>query len=141
MFYRRKLRKKKKKKKNKKKTNKQKNNKKKKQQKTTTTKQQQTNKKQKTKKKQKKNNKKKHDFRLAELADFFLSDKLHIQFLKYISRMNKKSPNITVLSEFGRYPLYVNVLVSTFKFLQRLSTTQSILLQGAYIESCITANQ
>ena len=66
---------------------------------------------------------------------------LNLYYYKDISRMNKKSPNITVLSEFGRYPLYVNVLVSTFKFLQRLSTTQSILLQGAYIESCIAANQ
>ena len=45
------------------------------------------------------------DFELENLAENFLCDKLQIKFLKYISRMPKKSSNIAVLSEFGRYPL------------------------------------
>ena len=48
---------------------------------------------------------KKADFELKNLAEIVLCDKLQIKFLKYISGMHKKSSNIAVLSEFGRYPL------------------------------------
>ena len=63
---------------------------------------------------------KKADFELENLAENFLCDKLQIKFLKYISRMHKKASDIAVLSEFGRYPLYINALVNTCKYLHRL---------------------
>ena len=65
---------------------------------------------------------KKADFELENLAENFLCDKLQIKFLKYISRMHKKSSNIAVLSGFGKYPLYINALVNNCKYLHRLLT-------------------
>ena len=71
---------------------------------------------------------KKADFELETLAENSLCDKLQIKFLKYISRMHKKSSNIAILSEFDRYPLYINALVNTCKYLHRLLTSSSELL-------------
>ena len=82
---------------------------------------------------------KKADFSLEHLFENFLCDKLQIIFLKYISKINKKSANLAVLSEFGRYPLCIKVITNTCKFLQRLLTTDSVLLQGAYKESSLIA--
>ena len=42
---------------------------------------------------------KKADFELENLTENFLCDTLQIKFLKYISRMHKKSSNVAVLSE------------------------------------------
>ena len=50
--------------------------------------------------------------------------------------MGKKSCNNAFLSEFGRFPLNIKVLVNTCKYLQRLLSTDFELLQGAYKESC-----
>ena len=66
---------------------------------------------------------KKADFKFGNLLENFLCDKLHIKFLKYISKMGKKSCNTAVISEFGRYPLNIKVLVNTRKYFQRLLTT------------------
>ena len=57
---------------------------------------------------------KKVDFELENLAENFLCDKLQIIFLKYISRMHKKSSNI--FSEFGNYRLFINALVNTCNY-------------------------
>ena len=54
--------------------------------------------------------------------------------------MGKKSCNTAVISEFGRYPLNIKVLVNTCKHFQRLLTTNSELLQCAYKESCTIAS-
>ena len=40
---------------------------------------------------------KKADFELENLAENFLCDKLQIKFLKYLSRMHKKSSNIAII--------------------------------------------
>ena len=84
---------------------------------------------------------KKANFQLENLLENFACDKLHIKFLKYISGMNKASCNIALLSEFGRYPLSIKVLVNTCKYLQRLLTTDSGLLQCAYKESSLIASR
>ena len=82
------------------------------------------------------------DFGLENLAKNFLCDKLQIKFLKYVSRMHKKSSNIADLSESGRYPLYINALVNTCtcKYLHRLLTSSSELLQSTFKKSCVIAN-
>ena len=84
---------------------------------------------------------KKADFTIENLFENFLCDKLQIKFLKFISKMNKKSTNIAMLSEFGRYPLCIKVITNTCNFLQRLLTTNSALLQDAYKESCQVASR
>ena len=54
--------------------------------------------------------------------------------------MHKKSSNIAVLSEFGRYPLHINALVNICKYLYRLLTSSSELLQSTFEESCVIVN-
>ena len=78
---------------------------------------------------------KKADFSLEHLFENFLYDKLQIK----LSKINKKSANLAVLSDFGRYPLCIKIITNTCKFLQRLLTTNSVLLQGAYKESSLIA--
>ena len=55
--------------------------------------------------------------------------------------MDKKSCNNAILSEFGRFPLNIKVLFNTCKYLQRLLTTDSELLQCAYKESSYIASR
>ena len=74
---------------------------------------------------------KKADLTIENLFENFLCDKLQIKFLKFISKMNKKSTNIAMLSEFGRYPLCIKDITNTCNVLQRLLTTNSALLQDA----------
>ena len=78
---------------------------------------------------------KKADFSLEHLFENFLCDKLQIK----LSKINKKSANLAVLSDFGRYPLCIKVITNKCTFLQRLLTTNSVLLQGAYKESSLIA--
>ena len=80
---------------------------------------------------------KKADFNLEQLFENFLCDKLQIKFLKYISKMNRKSTNIAIFSEFGRYPLCIKVISNTRNFLQRLLTTDSALLKKTHIKKVI----
>ena len=71
------------------------------------------------------------DFSLEHLFENVLCDKLQII---YISKINKKSANLAVLSAFG-----IKVIINTCKFLQRLLTTNSVILKGAYKESSLIA--
>ena len=82
---------------------------------------------------------KKADFKFENLLENLLCDKLHIKILKYISGIGKNHA-YAVISEFGRYPLNVKVLVNTCKYFRRLLTTNSELLQYAYKESCTMAS-
>ena len=47
--------------------------------------------------------------------------------------VNKKSTNVAVLSELGRYPLYVSVVLSMLKYWLRIDKMESGLLSDAYI--------
>ena len=53
------------------------------------------------------------DFILEYLFQNFLYDKLQINFLKCISKINKKSANLAVLSEFGRYYKHMQLFAET----------------------------
>ena len=69
-----------------------------------------------------------------------MCDKLHIRFLN-IPGISKMSCNIANLGEFGSYPLSIKVLVYTCKYLKRLLTTESELLQCAYKEVSTSADK
>ena len=49
-----------------------------------------------------------------DINDFI--DKSHFKYLKYILGVNKKSTNLAILSELGRYPLYFSVVLSMLKY-------------------------
>ena len=39
------------------------------------------------------------------------------------------------MGELGRYPLYIEIIISMFKYLKRLYTNEDILLRNAFSES------
>ena len=57
----------------------------------------------------------------------------NFKYLKYILGVNKKSTNLAVLSELGRYPLYFSVVLSMLKYWFRIDKMESDLLSDAYI--------
>ena len=68
-------------------------------------------------------------------------EKLNMKFCKYILGVSKMCTNIAVLSELGRYPLYINVLTHLFLFWHRLENSPTDLLRKAYSEMKITASK
>ena len=61
-------------------------------------------------------------------------EKLNLKFCKYIIGVTKMCTNVAVLSELGRYPLYINLLTHMFMYWHRLENSPSDLLKNAYAE-------
>jgi hypothetical protein len=57
----------------------------------------------------------------------------HIKILKYILGVNRKTTNIAVMSELGRYPIYFSVILAMLKYCHRLEGQQECLLFDAYV--------
>ena len=57
----------------------------------------------------------------------------HIKILKYILGVNRKTTNIAVMSELGRYPIYFSVILAMLKYCHRLEGQQESLLFDAYV--------
>ena len=53
---------------------------------------------------------KENEYLLQQIYINDFIDKSHFKYLKYILGVNKKSTNLAVLSELGRYPLYFSVV-------------------------------
>ena len=66
-----------------------------------------------------------------------VSEKLHLKFCKKILGTHKKSSNIAVLSELGRFPLHFDIVKCLLKFWHRLENLDASfpLLKNAYITS------
>ena len=63
-------------------------------------------------------------------------EKLHIKFLKYVLGVHRKTTNVAVMGELGRYPIIINVFCDTVKYFERLiSDNVSNLLKGALKEN------
>ena len=71
-------------------------------------------------------------FDFTKIARSFLSEKLHIHFCKYILGVHKRSSNFAVFSELGRYPLQINILLSTLSYWHRHENTNTELLSDAF---------
>jgi len=68
-------------------------------------------------------------------------EKLNIKFCKYILGVNRRSTNIAILSELGKYPLHISLLVSIFSFWHRLQNKEdNSLLSNALKESIYLNN-
>ena len=50
----------------------------------------------------------------------FPSEKLNIKFSKFILGVHKKSSNFAVLGDLGRYPLYITIINTILKHLNRI---------------------
>ena len=61
-------------------------------------------------------------------------EKLNIKFCKNLLGVNKKSTNIAVLSELGRYPIYLKLITQVLSYWHMLENEPSNLLKSAYEE-------
>jgi hypothetical protein len=44
--------------------------------------------------------------------NFFSTEQSHVNIFKYILGVNRKTTNIAVMSELGRYPIYFSVILA-----------------------------
>ena len=61
------------------------------------------------------------------------TEQSHVKKIKYILGVNRKTTNIAVMSELGRYPIYFSVILAMLKYCHRLEGQQEGLLFDAYI--------
>ena len=63
-------------------------------------------------------------------------EKIHLQWCKHMLGTNRRSSNIGVIAELGRYPLIIEVLMNTLKYWIRLrNVDQDTLIYDSYNES------
>jgi hypothetical protein len=74
---------------------------------------------------------------LDKIYQNFKCELLHTKFCKFILGVHKKSTNVGVLSELGRFPIYYDIFKSLLNYWHRLETLDSTfpILQDAYITS------
>ena len=54
-----------------------------------------------------------------------------MKFCKFSLGVGKRSSNLAVIGELGRYPLFIEIIISMFSYLTRLSNSKDILLSEA----------
>ena len=66
-------------------------------------------------------------------------EKLNISMGKYVLGVNKRTTNLAIYGELGRYPLYIDTIISMIKYWVRLckSTHHDPLLREAYEENLL----
>ena len=72
----------------------------------------------------------------SEIYDIYKDwecEKLNIKFCKYILGVNKKTTNLAVLAELGKFPIYI--VTSIFMYWHRVQNKPSNLMKAAY-EKC-----
>lgn len=77
--------------------------------------------------------KKNNNYILEKVFTNDISEKSHTKFMKYVLGVNKKSSNLAVMSELGRYPIYFSIILSMLKFCHRLENCTDGLLYDAYV--------
>ena len=70
-----------------------------------------------------------------QLCKDLTMEKLHIKACKQFLCLNKRSTNIAVMGEVGRFPLMLNVILSMFKFWRHILNSGDVLLTNSYEES------
>jgi hypothetical protein len=84
-----------------------------------------------------------HGFRLSskdnvcfiKLFNSFPLENIHKTFCKYVLEVNKRTTNIGVMGELGRYPLMLEVLLNMLSYYVRLLNSDEILLKEAFFVS------
>jgi hypothetical protein len=66
-------------------------------------------------------------------------EKLNISMGKYVHGVNKRTTNLAIYGELGRYPLYIDTIISMIKYWFRLckNTRHDPLLREAYEENML----
>ena len=76
-------------------------------------------------------------FTFDQIYGKLFCEKLHTRFCKFILGLHRKTTNIAVMSELGRFPLHFNIIRSMIKYWYRLENLGSSfpLLKDAYLSS------
>ena len=54
-----------------------------------------------------------------------------LNFLRQLLGVHKKTPNLAIMGETGKYPLSLKVYIQIFKYWSRLSTSENELLKAS----------
>ena len=71
----------------------------------------------------------------GEVWGFYKTDlieRIHLEYLKYVLKIKKSTPNMMVYSELGRSPLYIKFYLQILKYLVKLLNTENCILQNVY---------
>ena len=65
---------------------------------------------------------------ISKLFSNLKQEHVHLKFCKYILVVGKRSTSLAIMGELGRYPLYmyIEIIISMFKYLKRLYTNMKI---------------
>ena len=69
------------------------------------------------------------------------AEKAHMKFCKFSLGVGKRSSNLAVIGELGRYPLFIEIIISMFSYLTRISKSKDILLSEALSVSKLLSDQ
>ena len=58
-------------------------------------------------------------------------ENVHIKFYKFSLGVGKRTTNIAVLGELGRYPLLLEVILNIFRYFKYLLKSEDVLLSEA----------
>jgi hypothetical protein len=64
-----------------------------------------------------------------------------MKFCKFSLGVGKRSSNLAVIGEFGRYLLFIEIIISMFSYLTSLSNSKDILLSEALSVSQLLSDQ
>ena len=68
-------------------------------------------------------------------------EKAHMKFCKFSLGIGKRISNLAVIGELGRYPLFIEIIISMFSYLTRISNSKDILLSEALSVSKLLSDQ
>ena len=81
------------------------------------------------------------ELNLYEIFKEWESEEVNLKFCKYMLRVSKKCTNIAVLTELGRFLMYIDILKQMFMYLHRLEHSPSNLLNRVFSEYKNNTNQ
>ena len=64
-----------------------------------------------------------------------------MKFCKFSLGVGKRSSNLAVIGELGRYPLFIEIIIFMFSYLTRISNSKDILLSEALSVSKLLSDQ
>lgn len=73
----------------------------------------------------------KNEHNLFKLCKDMKQESIHVKFCKFSMGLGKKSTNIAVLGEMGRYPLFLEVILNMLRYYKYILKSDDILLSEA----------
>ena len=71
----------------------------------------------------------KGDNYFSKLCNDLKVEKAHMKFCKFSLGGRKRSSNLAVIGELGRYPFFIEIIISMFYYLTRLSKSKEVFFK------------